>query len=218
MERTELLNAFNDLQTRVERNLDLQLDEKRRTDGARLETLAKRTQRSPIGDLVVASVTAVLIGNFAADHFDRLLDAPVTALPALTVFGLAILYINLSIRQLIVISELDYADPILETQARLARLRKLRVRSVQGAFIGALPLWVVFPVLLLQMLAGPELLFAVPQAWFWANVVFGLAMVPVVDWILKKSRYARSLQDTLAGREIVEAEAFLQEVAGFRQE
>ncbi|MGV3614091.1 MAG: hypothetical protein ACO1SV_02045 [Fimbriimonas sp.] len=211
MERTELLNAFNDLQARVERNLDLQLDTKR-------QTLAKRAQRSPIGDLVVASVTAILVGNFAADHFAALVAAPIAALPAVTVFALAILYINLSIRQLIAISELDYAGPILEAQDRLARLRKLRIQSVRGAFIGALPLWVVFPVLLLQMVAGPRILFAIPQPWFWANVLFGLAMIPAVDWAMRRSRYARSLQDVFAGKEIVEAEAFLQDVANFRKD
>lgn len=217
MEKTEMLTAWNDLQSRVELSLQLQtktLDNKNVLEMSRMKN---RLHRSPILDLVIASITAIAMGNFFASNIKDLLAAPLTALPAALIFALGIFYINISIRQLILSSDLDYAKPIADAQTTLAELRKLRVRSTQWAFIGGFSVWFVFPIVLAQMLLGSKVLLAINPAWLVGNIAIGLLAIPVIDWFMKKSRFARSLQDEFAGKDIVEAESFLKEIEAFKQ-
>lgn len=206
------------LQNRVEKHANQQVELQTTLHTSKMKTIQSRTQRSPIWDLLIASITIIAIGNFAASNIKDLLAAPLTALPAAIVFALGIFSINLSIRQFILSSELDYAKPIVETQSHLANLRKLRVRSMQWIFISALPLWLIFPILLGQMVIGSKFLLALDLAWVIGNTLFGLVLIPPINWFLKKSKYARSIQDEFAGKDIVEAEAFLKEIQEFRND
>jgi hypothetical protein len=217
MQQQEMLTAWNDLQSRVEFSIQLQnktLDQKNLSEMSRLKG---RLHRSPILDLVIASITAITLGNFFASNLKDLVAAPITALPAVLVFALAIFFINISIRQIMLSSDLDYAKPITEAQTTLAQLRCLRVRSTQWAFIGGFSAWFIFPIVLAQMLIGSNVLLSIHPGWLLSNIAFGLLMIPVIGWIMKKSRYARSLQDEFAGKDIVEAESFLNEIQAFRQ-
>jgi hypothetical protein len=163
-------------------------------------------------------VSCLFIGNFIADHFKGLMNDPITALPAIVLFIFSILLINLGVRQLILLSDLDYAKPIVETQVKLAMLRKLRLKTTQWTFILALPTWFIFPIMLGQMLIGVNFIKAISPVWMFANVAFGVAMIPLVNWVMKKSRYSQTLQDTIVGKNIVEAESFVHEIRTFNTE
>lgn len=183
---------------------------------AKTQEARRRTRWSPLGDLVIAGLVLLGVGNFFADNFRRMLESPAASIPAAAVFLMALCFVNLAVRQLVASSTLDYSEAIVATQAKLAALRKLRFRATQWAFLCALPVWVVFPILAGQMAFGVEFVFALNPAWILANVAFGLLMAPVVNWALLKSKFATSLQDALAGRDIVEAEAFLGDLRSFR--
>ena len=76
--------------------------------------------------------------------------------------------------------------------------------------------WVIFPLLLGQMLVGVNFISSVPTAWILANIVFALAMIPIILWIVRRSRFAGSLQDAIVGKHILEAENFLQDIQSFK--
>ncbi|MBX3117925.1 MAG: hypothetical protein KF784_02595 [Fimbriimonadaceae bacterium] len=218
MERQEMLNAWSELQARVEKCTAQQTRLQEQLQQSKTVSIRRRTQRSPIWDLIVAGVTAIAVGGFMAGNIQELLAAPAAGLPAIAVFAFAIYLIHVSVRQLILSSELDFSKAVTETQTQLTKLRKLRLQATQWTFILALPLWFVFPILLGQMLIGAELIFALHPAWLFGNVVFGLAMIPPIYWVMKKSKYAQFLQDTIVGKEVAEAEGFLREIEAFRAE
>ena len=156
MEIQEMMSAFSALETRVEKAVSQQSELRNQLHESSLKSMRGKTQRSPALDIVVAGLALIATGGFVADNLNDLQLAPATAGPALIVFALSIFTINVSVRQLILSSELDYAKPMVETQLILAKLRKLRVRSTQWIFVSAFALWFVFPILLGQMLMGAK--------------------------------------------------------------
>lgn len=214
MENPELLTAWAELQNRVELSTSVAV---RRASEGELRRLRGRIARSPAVDVVLSILMTGIIGNFVADHLDAFSTSPIALLPAVILFLFAVGVLNAGIRQLILGSTLDnYAAPVMEAQASLAALRKLRVRSTQWIFSAALALWVLFPILLGQMLINVKFIYALSPAWIGGNVAFGVAMLPVVDWFMRKSRFAGSLRDAITGRDIAEAEALLKEVEKFQ--
>ena len=216
MEIQELSSAFAALETRVEKSVSQNSELRNQLNESRLNTIRGKTQRSPALDIAVASLVLIATGGFFADNLNDLQGVPLTAIPGLIVFALCIFTINVSVRQLILSSEIDYAKPMVETQLVLAKLRKLRVRSTQLIFINVFALWFIFPILLGQMIVGAKFMLAMNPTWITVNIIFGLAMVPVINWIMVKSKYARSIQDEFAGRDVREAEDFVKEIKEFQ--
>ncbi len=216
MEIQKLSSVFAALETRVEKTVSQQNDLRGQLNESKLKTIKGKTQRSPALDIVVSGLALITIGGFVADNLNDLQRVPLTAIPALIVFALCIFTINVSVRQLILSSELDYAKPMVETQLILAKLRKLRVRSTQWIFVSAFVLWFVFPILLGQMLISPKFMLAMNPAWIVGNIIFGLLMVPAINWIMMKSRYSKSIQDELAGKDVREAEEFMSQLREFQ--
>ncbi len=216
MEIQELSSAFAALETRVEKTVSHQNDLTYQLNASKLKSIKGKTQWSPAWDIVVAGVALIVTGGFIAGNFNELQQSPMTAIPALIVYALCILTINVSVRQLILSSDLDYSKPMVETQLILAKLRKLRVRSTQWIFVSAFVLWFVFPILLGQMLISPKFMLAMNPAWIVGNIIFGLFMVPVINWILMKSKYSKSIQDELAGKDVREAEEFMSQLREFQ--
>jgi hypothetical protein len=216
MEIQEMSPSFAALEARVEKAVSQQTDLRNQLHESSLKSIGGKTQRSPALDIVVAGLALVATGGFVADNFNDLQRIPVTAIPALIVFALCIFTVNVSVRQLILSSELEYAKPMVETQLVLAKLRKLRVRSTQWIFISGFALWFIFPILLGQMILGARFMLAMSPAWIVANVIFGLAMVPVINWMMMKSKYATSIQNEFAGKDVREAEEFMNQIREFQ--
>ena len=216
MEQKEMLMAWKELQSRVEKITALQIESQGKVRQSEMRAVQNRTRLSPVNNLIAAGVSCLVTGGFIADHFTTVIEAPVSALPAVNIIAFSILLTNLSVRQLILSYQLDYASPIVETQTQLAKLRKLRLQSTQLVFVLALPTWFIFPILFGQMAFGVRFINAISPTWILANIAFGIAMIPVLDWVLKRSRYADSLQDMIVGKNIVEAESFLRELSEFK--
>lgn len=221
MENQNLLAAWNEMQTRVETCIALQLEARDREVAAKQSKLRKRARWSPVLDIVVSGLALLLTGGYAAAHIQALLATPWLALPTLLVYAIGILQINMAVRQLIALSDLDYSKPVLETQACLAELRKLRFISTKWTLSAGIAFWFVPLILLWQMAAGPQVLLKLAEStgvsWLVGNAVFGLASGAGMLWFAAKSKFAPKLQDALVGKDILEAESFLKQIEAFRQ-
>lgn len=181
-------------------------------------------------ELAVAAVAAVWLGNFVAGHVWE----PRFLLPALLVDACAIALVGASVRQLVLLAELDYGLPVVEVQRELGRLRVLRIRTTKWTFVLSSLLWFPFLVVLFEGLFGVDLwrILAVAGsqsgsflAWLVGNVLFGFAVALLVVWL--SNRYAdraegspaiKRLMDDIAGRSLTRALASLDEIARFEAE
>ncbi len=179
---------------------------------------ARSLRREPIFELIVGALTALWSGGFLADNLSKIPQLPLGALPGLIVFALAIFTIVLSVRQLVIISKLDYSGPVVEAQRGIAALRSIRVRSTQLVILLGIPLWLIFPIFLGQTLVGFELVLKMNAAWILGNVAVGFVIAGAIMLGAKvwgKLPFFQSLTEILAGTEISKAQMLLTEVEAF---
>ena len=168
-------------------------------------------------ELAAWSICVLFLGNYVYTHlgWNRLAAAGI----ALDVYAIAIL--GALIGQLALARSVDYNQPLLAIQQRLAAIRILRIRTTQWAVLGGTAAWTPFVVALLGRLAyRPEL-----QTWLVANLVFSIAIIPLVVLTARKygdrlgrSPYFQKLADDLAGRNLNNATAFVAQLNQFKRE
>jgi hypothetical protein len=180
---------------------------------------ANRLRVEPIFELAISGMAVLWAGNFLAANFAKVQQWPVAAMPALALYPLAIATIWSSVTQLRISSELDYSEAIVDTQAKIASLKKVRVRSTQAMLLLGIPLWFLFPILLAQAMIRFEIALAVSPQWMLGNLVFGGIFSAGAVWAARRagpgSRFFGGINRILAGDAVAEAEKRLREIAEF---
>lgn len=139
-------------------------------------------------------------------------------------FGLSMLLA--SARNLQLIQRIDYAEPIVEIQQRLAALRAWRVKFEAPVF-AAIGSFAWIPLVLMDIQesvdhASPafDLLQRAPSL-LPSLILCGcasLVLVFVVYWMARRIGYKRWLENNFAGKSVQRAEAMLEQVEQFKQE
>jgi hypothetical protein len=152
--------------------------------------------------VVIVSLGAFTARNWAMPRFTIpaiLLDiAAIAALAALNAqIGMAL--------------NIDYTQPIAAIQKRLEMLRKFRIRYIQAILVSAALLWMPLFIVAMKGFLDADVYRIFATAWIVTNVAFGLAVVPVGIWLLKKFRPG-------AGYNVDAASGFLATLAEFEDE
>ena len=214
MELDELKQAWRAMEQRLERQqaLNLQLLTESRIDKA------KRHLRwlllGQCAQLAFGVLVTVLSARFwIANH----------EVPALLAAGLAghawgVLVICSAVVELLLVTRIQYAQPVVTVQRYLALLRRWRTRVA---------LWLGLPFLLACMF-GPVLLAAlgapVPTAWLVGNLVACLGLAIAAAWFYRWSHrpgrevLAERVDDFLGGDSLRRARERLEEVTRFEHE
>lgn len=125
------------------------------------------------------------------------------------------------------LQEVDFSQPLIDIQKRLAALRIERLRTFQWAFLTGQALWwIPFMIVLFKGLFGVDLYAVSPfmQTFIAANIAVSLAFIPLAwfgarllgPW-LAKSNIAHSLVDGIAGRDLAEARALAARIGEFER-
>lgn len=214
MELDELKQAWHSMEQRLERQqaLNVQLLTESRVDRA------KRHLRwlllGQCAQLALGVLATVLSARFwIANH----------EVPALLAAGLAghawgVLVVCSAVVELLLVTRIQYAQPVVTVQRYLAILRRWRTRVAP---------WLGLPFLLACML-GPMLLAAlgapVPTAWVVGNLVACLGLAIAAVWFYRWSHrpgreaLARRIDDFLGGDSLRRATERLEELAEFERE
>ena len=169
-------------------------------------------------DVVGNVVTLVLLGLFLSNqHAWRFI------VPALILLAACIGAFAGSIAQYVVLTRIDFGDPVLVIQAKLERFFLFRLRTLQFVLLLACLLWLPLAIVFMHFM-GVDL-YAAGTAWLVANAAFGLLTVPAL-WLL--ARYAgprfgrtavgRFLLEELTGRGLAAARRRTDELARFVRE
>jgi hypothetical protein len=213
MELDDLKMTWATLDARVEKMESASMRDQGKKEAGRL-------RNGPISELVAGGLTVLWMGGFLADNWTKVLETPFGALPSLSLFVLGVFTIWLSVRQLAMISTLDYSGAVVEAQQQIGALKTLRVRSTQFVMLTGLPLWVIFPLVAGQTLIDYNFIYAVNGTWVGANLVFGVILAGGLVLLARKlgqrPGFWQKLNDTLAGTEIQRAERMLVEVERFK--
>jgi hypothetical protein len=205
---------------------DRKLEESIRLSRQLLSATALNRARSALQRLAASlSLEAVVwfaivmaIGSFIYAHFGMLRFA----LPAAALDLYAIGMLATTIRQIVAAQQIDFSRPIAAIQKQLETLRVLRIRITQWALLAGAVVWAPFVIVAAKVFFG---LHVYNAAWLWANVLFGLALIPLAVWLSKKfgDRVSRSpfierVMKDIAGHNLNAARVFLERLSEFEDE
>jgi hypothetical protein len=208
---------------------DRKLEESVRLNRRILSTITLQSGRSRLHRMLrftVASAGAwlvciVALGEFIYGH--RAAPRFALAGAALDVYSAGFL-IGL-IQQVRLVHGIDYGQPMAAIQRQIESVRVLRVRTTQwGVLVGTVA-WTPFLIVVSEAFFGVDIYRVLGMRWVGANLIFGLALIPVTIWISKEfgnrmaaSPFVQRIMRDLAGRSLNEAAEFLATISEFEKE
>ena len=214
MELDELKQAWHAMEQRLDQQqaLNLQLLTESRLDKA------KRHLRwlllGQCAQLVAGILVTVLSARFwIANH-----EVPLLLTAGLAMHAWGVLLICSAAVELLLVTRIHYAQPVVIVQRYLALLRRWRTRVAPWLGLPFLMAWMFGPMVL-AALGAP-----VPTGWLVGNLVVCLAVlgaaVQYYRWSHRPGReaLARRIDDFLGGDSLRRARERLEEVARFEQE
>jgi hypothetical protein len=202
---------------------DKNLDESIRLNRELLSSANLRKARSaPQRMAVLLSLEAVawfaivgFLGSFIYHHLGTFR----LALSGLALDVYAIAMLAATVRQIVAIRQIEYGRPIAALQKQIEMLRVLRIRITQWALLGGTIVWAPFVIVTGKAFLGVDVDNA---AWLWANVAFGLCLIPLALWLSKafgermgRFPWIRRVMNDLAGHNLNAAADFLQKLSQF---
>lgn len=219
---------FDTLQRRWDRlneTLDTRLD--RQSQALRalyLQTVERAVRRSSWGlsaEVIITIPVLLLLGSFLAAHIIE----PRFFVPALLLQLFAIVQLALHIHKLVVLRSLDYSEPVVSIQKRLAALRVRSLRQLVWLYACLPLLWPPLLIVAMQGLLGLDAYVLLGLPYLAVNLLVGLACVPLVLWLARalapQVAHLPALQrlvDDLTGRSLREALDALDAAAAFERE
>ncbi|HMP01876.1 MAG TPA: hypothetical protein PKD86_06625 [Gemmatales bacterium] len=159
-------------------------------------------------DVAFCCIVMLLGGAFLSSHWSE----PRLVVPAAVVMAAALALLISSVRQLVLLGELDWSGPVAAIQHALQRLKVQKIRQFKWVMLLA-PL-VGFSGLVVGLQAGlgwltdgrVDVVERLGSAWMLANYAFGLAFVPVggivADWLARRYQgqgWWRAVLDDISG-------------------
>jgi hypothetical protein len=170
---------------------------------------------------VIALAVIIVLGSFIGDHIAMVRFAVPAA--ALDLFEIATLIVL--IQQIRLALCIDYSKPVAVIQKQLESLRMLHIRHFQWTLLLAPLLWTPLLIVALEGLLRVDAYKTLGAAYLLANLLFGLAIIPLAIWLSKKfgDRMDRSpkiqwLMKELAGYNLNAAADFLAKLSQFEDE
>lgn len=216
MELEELKSQWAALDRKLETRIQLHDRVLRIAMAERARAATARVSWWTIPTLLVNVLAVVWLGSFIADHTQTLRFV----FPAAALVLVAAFLTGMSIRALAALGRLDFDGPVVPIQVALERLRVQRSRTTKLVFLLSPLLWTPILVVFLKGFLGIDAYAALPARWLLANVLFGVAMIPLLLWTAKRfgERFRDRpqlawLMDDLAGRSLTAARTRLDALA-----
>ena len=172
-------------------------------------------------ELALGVVAVLLTGSFVADHVREARFL----VPGLVLHAFVIAQVAMLVRQIVETRRIDYAEPLVEIQRRVGRLRVSAIRMTVWTFLLAPLVWTPLCIVALRGLLGVDAYAAFGTPYIVANLALGVAVVAAgmvasrfcADWF-SASPFGRRLMGALAGTSLAAATAHLEALARFERE
>ena len=169
-------------------------------------------------ELVATFAVIVALGSFIYANVGALRFA----VPAAALDLYSIVYFQGLIRQFVAIGGIDAADSVTAVQTKFAELRLLRLRYTKLTFLAVALAWT--PLLIVGMKAlGLDAYALLGTPYLVANVLFGLAVIPLALWVartfgshLEQFGLVRGLVQSLEGHNLAQTASFLGSLKEFQ--
>ena len=221
MDVDELKRQWSEQERRFDAGFRLNAPLLREVVLGRAETALRRLSRLLLAEIIMLAGVGVWLASFVVDHLaDPRFLAPAAALEA----GVVLLVLGLA-RQIRTIERVDYAEPIVAIQKRLASLRVTRVRLAMASLLAGALAWIPLLIVALKGLFDVDAYRVFSGAWLVANVIFGLALIPLAIRFATRQAgrldgwpFAQRILRLIAGYNLNAATGFVADLKRFESE
>ena len=216
MELDDLKQAWQTLDKRLERQtaINRHLFTESRVDKAKA-----RLRPLLVGQLIQL-VAGIALTMFFAQFWIAHTDSRLLLVSGLLMHAWSVLLVVSAVMELLLITRLNYAAPVLTIQRTLAYLRTWRTRMAPWLGLPFWLLWMPLMAVLFQVLFGVQMHADV----FWYGLPIGIAGLLATLWFHRWSHrpqrrhLGEALDTNSAGHSVTRAQAFLDEIARFERE
>ncbi len=220
MELDELKQTWTEHTRKLDRVLSLNLQGFKTAQLDKTRSALGRYKAYLVFEMLIGLALLLASGSYIAGHFSVL----TLAIPAL-IFAASVLVAVLGdIRQLILLGQISYADPVTTIQRKLEEIKLHFLRTIR-LMVLMLPLYMVYVVLGLNLIFGWDILAHGDPAFLWANVVVSLIFIAPAVWVFRKLSFKnidnpviRALVHGGGGQQMLSALQFLKTLQEFQDE
>jgi hypothetical protein len=187
---------------------------------SKAHSATRRMGWAPALEALMWFAIIVSLGSFISRHVAEIRLSLCAA--ALDVYAIGML--AATIRQIVALSQIDYSGPVTTIQKQFAMLRVLRIRITQRSLLGGTIVWAPFLIVAARAFLGLDLVNGL-WLWLWANVAFGVCLIPLALWLSKtfgermgRFPFIQRVMNDLAGRNLSAASEFIGKLSGFEAE
>jgi hypothetical protein len=168
-----------------------------------------------------AAIWVVIVGSLGTFIYEQI-GSPRLAAAGMAVDLFCISMLACTIRLIVAAGQIDYDQPIAVIQRQLEALRVLRIRITRWGLLAGTVVWAPFVLVVFKAFFGLDIF---STAWLVANLLFGLALIPLAYWVSKRfgnrmgqSPFLHRLMRDITGHNLAAAQGFLGELAQFEAE
>jgi hypothetical protein len=220
MELDELKQTWSEHARKLDRILSLNLQGLKTAQLDKTKSALGRFKAFRLFEMLVGLVFLVPLGSYIADR----ISVRTLAIPALIVAASILVPVIASIRQLILLGRISYADPVTAIQRKLEEIKLHYLRSFRLPVL-MLPLYMAYVVVGLNLFFGVDVLAHPDASFLWANLAFSLILVVPAVWILRNLSFKnvdnpviRALVHGNGGKQMIAAVEFLKALQEFENE
>jgi uncharacterized membrane protein len=167
---------------------------------------------------------ALVVVSWLADFIIATLPALELVLPAAVLAVCVIVGLVGSVQQIVLISTMDYAQPIAELQQRLTLIALHAVQFLRFGIV-QLPLWAAYMIVGFKVLWDVNIVSEANPAFWMAVGAVSMAFIPLTIWLYRSLRYenrhskwVQTVFDSIGGKHLATAMQFVEDLKTFTEE
>jgi hypothetical protein len=215
MELDELKQTWTEHARKVDRVLRLNLESLKAAKMDKTRSALGRFKAMRVFEMLMGIAVLLLLGSYISHRL---------AVPALIFAASVLVPVIGNIRQLILLGQIDYAEPVTVIQRKLEEIKLNYLRSIRWPVL-MLPLYLVYVVLGFNLLFGVDILAQGDRTFLWINLVVSLIFLAPAIWVFRNLSFSnignpviRVLVHGAGGKQMIAAVEFLNALREFEAE
>lgn len=220
MNLDEMKHAWSEHAVKLDRVLKLNLQALESLQMDKSRSALSRYKAYRVFEMIAGIIFAGLLGVYLVHR----LTVPTLAFPALILGAFAIAGIAGCVRQLVLLNQISFADPVTSIQAKLETV-KLHMLETTRLMILSLPFYFAYITIGFDLLLGTNILVQGERAYIYANVVVSMAFLLPTIWLFRNLNFRNAGNPVIrlfingaGGKQLLAATDFLNQIEEFKAE
>jgi hypothetical protein len=173
---------------------------------------------------IIELVIGIVIGLFLVNFLSANRESPNLVISA----GILLFFTGIGIagcvRELVLISQFDFAQSVTQNQATLISLQTHHINYLRLAIL-QFPFYLAYILIGFKILFGVEIWVTGNRNWLISNIILGFILFPVSIWLYRKIqiknihlKWVASIINLFGGKQLSKAMEFMDEIEIFKNE